>query len=211
MKESTKVQKVKMTNKEEVKAIGVGKGKDGNVYSDKLITPMGRLSYPSLFTRAVYDGEEGKYECTLYIPKKANVQQLFDTAEAVAKLAFPEKFKGLSNLPNEVIRDGDHRDCKDTNAAGCWIIRAKSKNKPDVIGPRKENCEPDHIYGGCWARISCVIGSYNTKGSWGVTIYLNNVQKMKDDDKFGKSNTKAVDEFAEFESSESESSQEANF
>ena len=45
--------------------------------------------------------------------------------------------------------------------------------------------DKEEVYGGCWGRVNVTPGSYSTSGNWGVTLYLNAVQKVKDGEAFG--------------------------
>lgn len=182
-------------------------GKKGeNVYSERIITPLGRFSYPSVFERAksLDESKEGKYEVTLLIPKKTDISVLLAAVEKVGKEAFGAKWKGQDRQTHPTIRDGDEKD--DPVCKGHWIIRAKTNKRPGVVGPHGPNGErpepiedKEEIYGGCWGRLSVTFGSYTQLGNWGVTAYLNNVQKVRDDEPFGGSGPKAEDEFESFE------------
>jgi hypothetical protein len=178
--------------------------KNDNVYSDRIITPLGRFSYPSVFERAksLDETKEGKFEVTLLIPKKTDISPLLAAVERVGKEAFGAKWKGQDKQTHPTIRDGDDKD--DPIYKGHWVIRAKTTKRPGVVGPdRKPIEDKDEIYGGCWGRLSVIFGSYNSLGNTGVTAYLNNVQKVRDDEPFGGSGVKAEDEFEAFEAAAS--------
>lgn len=173
--------------------------KSENVFGKRVKTPLGRFSYPSVFTRAksLEEGKEGKYEVTLLIPKKTDISELESAINAVGKEAFGEKWKGIDRQTHPTIRDGDEKD--DPIYHGHWVLRAKSNKRPGVIGPDRQPIEDkDEIYGGAWGRISVTPGSYKQLGNWGVTLYLGNVQKVRDDEPFGGSGVKAEDEFESF-------------
>jgi len=184
--------------------------KSENVYGDRVITPLGRFSYPSVFERAkaMEDGKEGKYEVTLLIPKKSDISALKDAIDKVGKEAFGKKWDGDANSPKPRIKDGDalaarlEREDKPKAAAvyrGHWVVRTQSGKRPGVVGPDRQPIEDkDEVYGGCWGRLSVTPGSYTQLGNWGVTLYLNNVQKVRDDEPFGGDGIKAEDEFQDF-------------
>jgi hypothetical protein len=167
-----------------------------NVYSEKITTPIGRFSYPSVFQKSKgMDGAEGKYEVTLLIPKSTDISSLRKELETVAKEAFGTKFQSLEKLKNPPVRDGDEKDPGDP-ARGHWIIRAKSSRRPGVVGPDKLPIdEEQEIYGGCYGRLNVTVGSYSMTGNWGVTLFLNAVQKAKDGERFGGSGGSAEDAF----------------
>lgn len=175
--------------------------KSENVFGQRMISPLGRFSYPHVFERAKNlsdPSKDGKFEVTLLIPKRTDISALKAAVEKVGQEAFGAKWKGQDRLTHPVIKDGDEKD--DPICAGHWVIRAKSNKKPGVVGPDRNPIEDkDEVYGGCWGRISVTPGSYTQLGNWGVTLYLNNVQKVRDDEPFGGSGgVKAEDEFASY-------------
>ena len=160
----------------------------GNYYGTKVVTPVGRLSYPSLFTKAkpMEEGKEGKYELTLYIPKSEDISKLQAGLEEVGKAFYKENWKGLSKLQKCPIKDGD--DQNDPNAKGHWVIRCNSSNKPNVVRADNSAIEgQDHeeVYGGCWGRASLLPASYSMPANKGLKFFLENVQKVKDGERFG--------------------------
>ena len=167
-------------------------GKD--VYGEKFNTPVGRFSYPHVFKKAQgMDGAEGKYEVTLLIPKTTDIADLKKRLEEVGKEAFGAAWKGVEKQKNPTIRDGDEianekkAEGKDGETfRGNWVVRPRTSRRPGVVGPDKRPIEDEEqIYGGCWGRLNVTPGSYNTSGNKGVTLYLNAVQKAKDDEAFG--------------------------
>jgi hypothetical protein len=175
--------------------------KSENVYGDRLISPLGRFSYPYVFERAKNlndPSKEGKFEVTLLIPKKTDISALIAAVEKVGAQAFGAKWKGQDKQTHPTIRDGDEKD--DEYSKGHWVIRAKTTKRPGVVDAQKRPIEDkDEVYGGCWGRISVVPGSYQQLGNWGVTLYLNNVQKVRDDEAFGGGGAKAEDDFSEYQ------------
>lgn len=159
-----------------------------NVYGDKINTPVGRVSYPHVFKKVAQmdPSKPPRFECSLLIPKSADISALKAALENVAKEAFGAKFKGLDKLKNNPIRDGDEMDKDQTR--GHWVIKANTSNRPAVVGPDKLPIDEDAengLYGGCWGRLNVTPASYDVSGSWGVTMYLNACQKCKDDTRFG--------------------------
>lgn len=160
--------------------------KNGNAYGQRLTTPLGRFSYPHVFKKWSLDPKvEGRYETTFLIPKSVDITPLKTAAEQVAKEAFGNKFKGLDALAHPPIRDGDAGE--DANARGHWVIRAKTTRKPQVVGPDPKILidNEDDVYGGAWGKLNITPGTYQQLGNWGVTWFLNAVQKVKDGERFG--------------------------
>lgn len=158
-----------------------------NVYGENMTTPIGRVSFPYLFDKAksLDPEKDGKYEVTLYIPKTEDISALRANLERVCKEAFGAKFQSLEKLKHPPIKDGDNKDASDP-AYGHWIIRAKSSKRPGVVDASRARIESkEAIYGGCYGRVNITPGSYSGPTGFGVTLYLNAVQKVKDGDRFG--------------------------
>ena len=182
-----------------------------DVYGAKFTTPIGRFSYPHVFEKAKgMDGQEGKYELTLLIPKDdaEGFARVKSALESVAKEAFGPRFRGLENLKNNPIKDGDDiaedgkLQGKDRESfRGHWVIRPRSGKPVAVVNADKTAATKDDIYGGCYGRANVTPASYSAAGNWGVTLYLNAVQKWKDGERFGGG---GVDPDAVFEAFEDE-------
>lgn len=169
----------------------------GSVFGEKMTTPTGRVSFPYVFEKAksLEAGKEGKYEITLYIPKSEDISKLRANLEKVAKEAFGAKFQSLEKLKHPPIKDGDEKDPSDP-AYGHWIVRAKSAKRPVVVdGARSPIESKDALYGGCYGRINITPASYAIPTGWGVTLYLNAVQKVKDGERFGGGGVSAEEVF----------------
>lgn len=173
------------------------KMKMGSVFGEKMTTPTGRVSFPYVFEKAasLEAGKEGKYEITLYIPKSEDISKLRANLEKVAREAFGAKFQSLEKLKHPPIKDGDDKDPSDP-AYGHWIIRAKSAKRPVVVDASRSPIESkEAIYGGCFGRINITPASYAIPTGWGVTLYLNAVQKVKDGERFGGGGVSAEEVF----------------
>lgn len=169
----------------------------GNVFGEKFTTPTGRISFPYVFEKAksLEAGKDGKYEVTLYIPKSEDISGIRKILEKVAREAFGAKFVSLEKLKHPPIKDGDDKDPSDP-AYGHWIIRAKSAKRPLVVDASRSVIESkDELYGGCYGRINVTPASYAIPTSWGVTLYLNAVQKVKDGERFGGGGVSAEEAF----------------
>jgi hypothetical protein len=168
-----------------------------DVYGDKFTTPVGRLSYPSVFEKAksLEEGKEGKYEATLYISKSIDISAIRKLVEEIGKKAFGDEYLTKSKFKKPIL-DGDELD--DVNGKGHWVIRTRTGKRPVVCDKnRQEILDKEEIYGGVWARLNVTPGSYDLPTSKGVTFYLNAVQKVKDDEPFGGGRVTAEDAFAD--------------
>lgn len=161
---------------------------------ETVVTPAFRVSFPSLFQPVEYPVGSGKkkYAVTMYFPKTTDMTAFKMAIEKVARGNFGADVD-LKTLKLPKFRDGD----KPTEtgkiikeAAGCWVLKASSEEKNGPIkvvradNPKIE-CLPADIYSGCWARAVIAVGPFNHPvGGRGVTLYLNGVQKIKDDQPF---------------------------
>ena len=158
-----------------------------------------RLSFPNLFTRAVFNGEEGKYGATLLLPKseKAQVKAI---DEAIASMIKTE-LKG-AKLPSDKLckRDGDDADY--AGYEDCWSIKASNGVRPLVLDRLKAPLTADDevVYAGCY--VNAIIELWAQNNQWGKRINANllGVQFVKDGERFGDGGrTAKVDDFDEVE------------
>ena len=161
-----------------------------------------RLSYVHLNApRKNDDGTDGKYGSMLIIPKTdtATVKQIND-AIASARLAGEAKgIRGARNFPSP-LRDGDGQrprggdygpECK-----GCWVLNTSSNRKPKVVDRRVQPIlDPDEIYSGMWAIVDINFACFSMSSNSGISCYLNNIQKVKDDEPLGGAPSRPEDVF----------------
>lgn len=159
----------------------------------KVVTGKVRLSYCNIFqARAVEEGQEAKYSCTILIPKsdKTTIQKIKAAIEA-AKQAGASVFGGKvpANLKTPV-HDGDGEkpnggeygeECK-----GHYVINASSKQKPGIVDRNlNEILDSTEVYSGCYAKVSINFYAFSKSGNKGIACGLNNVQKIADGDYLG--------------------------
>ena len=166
--------------------------------SSTLITPKGRLSFPSLLrpdTGGQYSDD--KFKGTLLFDKKdPAVMESLKALNAACKKVAEEAFgKGVKvDMP---FRDGNEKADKNEAYRDTIMITAKSKYKPDVVStdPNVHLTEDHEIYGGCYCRFSVIAFSYSQGKNRGVSLRLNNVQKLADGEPFGGTRSNATEEF----------------
>ncbi|WAX17727.1 hypothetical protein PM682P4_00015 [Parabacteroides phage PM682P4] len=163
-----------------------------------------RLSFVKLFEATQINGMgEFNYSCALLIPKDspegAKLQQIHD-AEIKAMIAKYPKLKG--QMPKNfasVVKDGDEMDY--AGYAGNWAINVKRKQKdgrPILINGHKQVItEPNELYSGCYANVSVNFSSYENTGKYGISCWLNGVQKAADGERLDGGSS--VDDFDEIE------------
>ena len=169
-------------------------------YGNKITTPTGRIAFPYAFEKAksLDPDKEGKYEVTIYIPKEDDISKLLEEVNRVAKEAFGSRYVGQDKLKHPPIKDGDEKGT-DHPAYGHWIVRGKSNSKPAVVkGDLSALTEKEDLYGGCFGKLNLTPASYQIPSGWGITFYLNAVQKVKDGEKFAGTASSPEDMFEAF-------------
>lgn len=156
----------------------------------KVTTPLFRASFPFVFKPRPADEDKDKpqYTLAMLFPKsKMKEKAMVDFNNQITKaatLAFGPKEDWPDNFQRP-WKDGDKKEDLE-GYKGMWFIEAKSYNKPGVIDrEHNEILDPNEFYGGCFAIATVVLKGYSYKGKNGVTVYLQNIKKMKDGERFG--------------------------
>jgi hypothetical protein len=161
-----------------------------------------RLSFPSLFRKAVFSGEETKYEGTFLLDKATQADKIAEI-EAAIKAMIKDGLKG-AKLPADKIclRDGD--DVEYAGYAGHMSIKASASKRPMVLdrdrSPLTEN--DNRVYAGCY--VNAIIELWAQNNQWGKRINANllGVQFYKDGEPFADGETANADDFEAFDSDE---------
>lgn len=154
-----------------------------------------RLSFPSLFRKAVFSGAETKFEATFLLNKEEHA----DTIKAIqAEIAKMLKDELKAKLPADKIclKDGD--EIEYDGYAGCMSIKASSAKRPLVIGKDKSPLSEDDnvIYSGCYVNAIISLWAQNNQFGKRINASLEAVQFAKDGEPFGDGGSKAsVDDF----------------
>lgn len=159
-----------------------------------------RFSYPYVFEpRPEKNGKEGRYGICVIIPKKAKAT-IKAIREAVKTASEEEahKFKA-GKIPNPLkqpLRDGDAERPDDPAFADSFFLNATSKSAPGVVDKKLNPImDKDEFYPGCWGFIDLNFYAYNNE-SQGIGAGVNNVMKVKDDERLGGGRQSAEDAFA---------------
>ena len=132
-----------------------------------------------------------KYGINLLIPKDHPYVKVVRAAIAEA---LQEKFGAAQPKKwRSPLKDGDEVDYD--GFAGHWYFNAKTETKPQCVDAQMVNLhEKDELYSGAFYRITANAAGYDhPKGGKGVSIYLNNVQKIKDGEFMGSRTTAESD------------------
>lgn len=169
----------------------------------KILLKNVRLSYPALFTRAVHEGKEGKYEATLLLNKDDHADVIKQLRIQIKGLITNElKLKGLK-AENICLRDGDLRKDEEGNQVegyeNCWSLKASTMKKPSVFDRDKTPLTGDteKPYAGCY--VNAIVDFWVQDNAYGKKINANlfGVQFYRDGEAFG-SVAATADDFEDF-------------
>lgn len=154
-----------------------------------------RISFPSLFHKAVFNGEETKYEATFLINKQSQAD-LIEKLEDAVREKIKVDLKGAKLGADKIcFKDGEDIDYE--GYAGHMSIKASSNRRPLVIDrDRSPITEDDNvIYAGCY--VNAIIELWAQNNNWGKRINANlmGVQFVKDGEAFGDSQVASVSDF----------------
>lgn len=162
-----------------------------------------RLSFPSLFKRAVFDGKDGKFEATLLIDKKSQ-SSLVDKVETAMQAFLIEKFGSAAKIPKSLKRtcfsDGDTKDYE--GYEGQMAFKGTSNGRPTVINRDKTPvAEGDNVmYAGCY--VNAIVDfwySDHAKGGKQCLANLLGVQFVREGESFSAAAGDCTDDFDEVE------------
>ena len=169
----------------------------------KVITGKVRFSYVNIFrSRAFREGQDAKYSICLLIPKedKATLAKITAATDEAVQEGISSKWGGKKpknlHLP---LRDGDEERADEApEYAGMMFLNANSNTKPGIVDKDlNEILDPDEVYSGCWGRASLNFFPYDSNGNRGVGVGLNNIQKLKDDERLGAARATAEADFGD--------------
>lgn len=158
----------------------------------KIIIGPGRLSFPYLFeARETENGE--RYMTSLLLPPDYNLKPILAALNAAAVAGFGKdraKWPKGMRKPEDVIREAAEKSQFEGYEEGWHFIGANATQQPGIVnGMREDVSDPRQVYPGRWAKISCNAFWYKNKTA-GVSLGLNNVQLLKNDNTFGRTSAK---------------------
>lgn len=158
-----------------------------------------RLSFPSLFRKATFEGTETKYEATFLLHKEDHADVIAEIKKQIAA-GIKENLKGAKVASDKIaLKDGDEsgRD----EYAGHYTLKAANGKRPKVIGRDKSPLaeDDDVIYSGCY--VNAVVDPWYQSNAYGKRVNFNllGVQFFKDGDAFESGSVADDDDFEEFE------------
>lgn len=157
-----------------------------------------RLSFPSLFKKASFDGNEGKYEATFLLNKKTHADVIKKIKDAIdAKIT--EDLKGANVSPEKLcLKDGDGVEYD--GYQGHFTIKAANGKRPLVIDRDKTPLSEDDnkLYAGCYVNAIVELWTQNNKYGKRINANLLGVQFFADGEPFGDGVKATTDDFDAF-------------
>jgi hypothetical protein len=142
-----------------------------------------RLSFPSLFQRATYDGKEGKYQATFLFDKKEHKKEIEALFAEIDSILADNKVK--ISKDKYCIQDGENKEYE--GYANCYSLKASSQKRPIIIDRDKSqlSVDDDKIYAGCY--VNAVISFWIQNNQFGkrINATVHGVQFCKDGERFG--------------------------
>lgn len=159
----------------------------------RLITPIFRVSFPSIFEPSSYGDSEPKYSLSaVWTPSefskqdKQRWQAMTDLLNDASLSGFKKPYKSLPSNIKKGLRDGEEKSDLAGYGPGTVFATLSSKMRPGVVKADKDRSpisidegNTDEIYAGCYCRASVGVYSYNQKGK-GIGLGLYNLMKVKD-------------------------------
>jgi hypothetical protein len=156
------------------------------------VTPVGRLSFPSLAKPDTSQGEP-TFKCDLIFEPGTDLKDL----QRIAKFAWDEGTSGKKPFPKIMtipkvgtgspFRKGTSVGDRPEYPQDSIFIRPTTKKQPKLFDRKMqpiEDAEAD-LYGGCYVRLELVATYYEVSGNTGVKFTLLGVQKIREGDAFG--------------------------
>jgi hypothetical protein len=170
----------------------------------KIILKDVRLSFPSLFHKAVFNGEETKFEATFLINKATYGPKIKEIKAAIDAM-IKENLKGAKLPPDKIcLKDGDDIDY--AGYAGNMSLKASSTKRPIVIDRDKSPLTEDDnkFYAGCYVNASLELWVQNNQYGKRINCNLLGVQFHKDGEPFADGVKGSLDDFEAFTDDESD-------
>lgn len=174
------------------------KTKSGNI-----LTCEGRMMHPHFFSPSMPKGETDKekarYQGTLIFAANADLTILAEAVEAAAVEKWGADYKKKHKVKKPFLKSEDQPKMGDIAGDFPVFIRCNSKEKPQIVDASLNNVDDsksDQVYPGRWARFSVRPYAYDhPTGGKGVSLGLQNVQLLRDDERLAGGRAQAEDDF----------------
>ncbi len=167
------------------------------------MTPMFRAAFAHVFTPNAPKGADKKsYSIAMLFKKGENLTVIQKAIDAAAKEKWgdkiPKKFK------HPIIKEQDElAEQYEGFTEGAFFIQASNQMQPGLVDKdRNEIIDEQEFYSGCFARATVRAYAWDNAFGKGVSLSLQNVQKLKDGERLGGGQRIAPEE--DFEDAEEE-------
>jgi len=158
-----------------------------------------RISFPSLFRKATFSGEETKFEATFLLDKETQADKIAEIETAISDLT-NNKLKGAKLKADKIcLKDGDDIDY--VGYAGNMSIKASNAKRPMVLDRDLTQLaeEDGRIYAGCYVNGVLELWVQNNQYGKRINANLLGVQFIKDGEPFADGVTASLDDFDHFD------------
>lgn len=158
-----------------------------------------RLSFPSLFRKAVFEGNETKYEATFLLNKETHADLIKQIKTEIAN-RIKNDLKGAKVPADKIcLKDGDEFDY--SGYAGHMSFKASNNKRPMIIDRDKSQLseEDERLYAGCY--VNAVVELWVQNNGFGKRINANllGVQFFKDGEPFADGESASTSDFDAFD------------
>src|SRR3954468_3999526 len=153
-----------------------------------VVTPYFRISYPALFEKKLNKlNNKEEYSCVALFPKGTDLAAMKKAAQEACVDEWGPDQKKWPKLTYNPFRKHEEKRDEETGAlpdgheeGGIFINFKSAKNRPQVVGPQKEEIvDQSDVYAGCWCRASVNAYAWKKADKAGVSFGLGNIQKIK--------------------------------
>lgn len=158
-----------------------------------------RLSFPSIFRRESFNGEEGKFAATFLIDKKSQADKIKEIEKAIDAL-IEDRLKGSKLKEDKIcLKDGD--EIAYAGYAGHMSIKASNNKRPLALNSDKSALTEDDgkLYAGCYVNAVIELWAQNNQYGKRINANLLGVQFFKDGEPFSDGVVASEDDFDAFE------------
>lgn len=157
----------------------------------RIITPEFRVSFPAVFQPRGMEGQQAKYQITMLFPSDYDLSALKKCAVNALSIKWPDATKRPKGLRSP-FQKGDEKEYD--GYKGMIVVKATAIMRPKLVDADLQPImDEEQFYAGCYARAAIRFYAYEKSGNRGVSCSFDNVQKLRDGEKFGGGRTPEED------------------
>jgi hypothetical protein len=170
----------------------------------RVVTPMGRISFPKVFKAEAFKDQKPKFSCTILFKKNTDLSELKKAVHAAKVAKWGKDKEEWPKRLRSPFNDGNEKADLD-GYKGMIYVTASNQHRPQVVDKNMEAIDEasGDFYAGCYGRLALRAFAYDTAGNKGVSFSLEHVQKLKDGEPFS-GKPKVEDVFDEVDDGESD-------